>query len=566
MLGQIRRHQKWLWFVIAGATIISFVIFIVPTTGRRGRGMIGRGSGELASINGRAISAEEIEQARDEGRMEYLFSSGRWPEEDESSRQFFNLENQTQRRLILMEKLRDLDLRANDEAVADWIARAFRDRKSGAFQMELYQQFVKTALPRGRVSEKVFVNFVRHQVGLEQLSSIAGLAGGLVTPREAEAAFRQENEELSTEVVLFSATNYLAGVEVTPAALGQFYTNNMALYRIPERMQVSYVRFAATNFLSEADQQLALITNLTQQLDAIYQQRGADFYKDAEGKPLAHDAALEKIKEEQRQHVALGAARKKAGEFMQQLDDLYQKEPKQPDNLEKLAAATGYQSAVTEPFTQREGPKDLNAFDTFAKAAFALKPEEPMASEPILGADAAYVITFKQKIPSELPPLDTVREKVTAEFHQREAAEAARKAGQAFYATLTNGLAQQKSFQAICLEANVVSHKLPPIALTTRALPPEWEGRIDLSLVKDVAFNLSPGSTSRFETTRDGGFIVHLLSRQQVDEAKLKAELPAFTANLRADRRRAAASDWLRKEFELARVTGILSQRKAGAK
>src|SRR5437867_8510414 len=202
MLGQIRRHQKWLWVVIAGATIVSFVIFIDPSTGRRGRGIIGRGAGEVASINGRAISAEEIEQARSEARLEYLFSSGRWPEEDESSRQFFNLDNQTQRRLILLEKLRDLDLRANDEAVADWIARAFRDRKSGAFQMELYQQFVKTALPRGRVSESVFVNFVPHQVGLEQFSSIAGLAGGLVTPRGAEAASRQENEELRTEVVL----------------------------------------------------------------------------------------------------------------------------------------------------------------------------------------------------------------------------------------------------------------------------------------------------------------------------------------------------------------------------
>ena len=55
---------------------------------------------------------------------------------------------------------------------------------------------------------------------------------------EAEAAYRQENEQLSTEVVLYSVSNYLAGVEVTPATLGQFYTNNMSLYRIPDRVQV----------------------------------------------------------------------------------------------------------------------------------------------------------------------------------------------------------------------------------------------------------------------------------------------------------------------------------------
>src|SRR5205823_8863610 len=158
------------------------------------------------------------------------------------------------------------------------------------------------------------------------------------TPREAEAAYRQENEQLSAEVVLFSATNYLAGVEASAEALAQFYTNNMALYRIPDRAQVSYVKFAATNYLAEADQQLAQVTNLTQQLDSIYQQRGADFYKDAEGKTLPHDAAIEKIKEEQRQRLGLSVARKKAGELLEQLDDLYHKQPKQPDNLEKLAA------------------------------------------------------------------------------------------------------------------------------------------------------------------------------------------------------------------------------------
>src|SRR5205814_4371924 len=118
-------------------------------------------------------------------------------------------------------------------------------------------------------------------------------------------------------------------------------------------------------------------------------------------------------------------------------------------------------------------------------------------------------IVLKQKIPSEVQPLEVVREKVTAEFRQRQATEAARKAGQAFYSTLTNGLAQQKTFPAVCLEANVISQTLPPFGLSTRSLPPEWEGRLDLSLLKDMAFNLSPGGTSRFEVTRDGGLIVH---------------------------------------------------------
>ena len=53
-------------------------------------------------------------------------------------------------------------------------------------------------------------------------------------------------------------------------------------------------------------------------------------------------------------------------------------------------------------------------FDTFAKAAFALTPEEPMAGEPILSEDAVYVIALKKRIPSEVQPLDAVRDQL---FH-----------------------------------------------------------------------------------------------------------------------------------------------------
>src|SRR5207247_8370652 len=179
--------------------------------------------------------------------------------------------------------------------------------------------------------------------------------------------------------------------------------------------------------------------------------------KDADGKVMPHDAAIQKMRAEERENAALSVARKKAGEFMEQLYELYQKQPKQSDPLEKLAAATGYQSGVTEPFTQREGPRDLKVLDTFTQVAFALTPEQPMPSDPLPGEDGVYVITLKKRIPSEAPPLEAVREKVTAEFRQHEATDAARKAGEAFYGTLTNGFAQNKSFEVVCLEANVIS-------------------------------------------------------------------------------------------------------------
>jgi hypothetical protein len=550
--------------VIAGLTIISFVYFLDPTTGRRGRGRsifsLSRGAGDYGSVNGRSVSEEEFSRMKHEAILRFRVVYGRWPGEDETSRQMFDPDRQTLEWIFLVEKADELNVQITEEAVTDWIANAFRDRTTGSFRVETYQNFLQQQLRQHGYSEADFVRFIRHHVAVQHLLTLAGLSGALLTPREAEALFREENEQLATEVVLFSSSNYLAGVTMAPEALSQYYSNNMALYRLPERVQVGYVKFDVTNFQAEADQILAEQTNLTQILERQYQQRGPDFYKGADGKALPHEAVILKLKEELRSDQAMNLAQKKAFEFLEKLYDLYQKEPKGTNHLEKLATESGYQSAVTEPFSQ-DGPKGLKVPEQFAQVALALTPEQPVPSEPLSAADAAYVIALNKRFPSEMEPFEVVRERLAEDYRRNEAREAARRAGQAFYSQLTNNLAQNKSFQAICQEAKVTAQPLPPFALTTQSLPPEWESRVSLGTLKQVAFALEPGKTSPFVPTRDGGLVLHVVSRQPVDEAKLKAELPPFIERLREERQREAANEWIRKELALAHITGPLSKK-----
>ena len=80
-----------------------------------------------------------------------------------------------------------------------------------------------------------------------------GLAGALITPQEAAAIYQREHQELSAQIVFFSASNYLVvRSPVTPEAIAQFYTNYLAEYRLPDRVQVNYVEFKVTNFLAQA--------------------------------------------------------------------------------------------------------------------------------------------------------------------------------------------------------------------------------------------------------------------------------------------------------------------------
>ena len=95
-----------------------------------------------------------------------------------------------------------------------------------------------------------------------------GLPGELVTPQEAAAVYQREYQEFSAQIVFFSASNYLSSVTVTPAAVAQFYTNYLAAYRLPDRVQVSYVEFKLTNFWRR--RRNGQVTNLDEVVEAIY--------------------------------------------------------------------------------------------------------------------------------------------------------------------------------------------------------------------------------------------------------------------------------------------------------
>ena len=559
MFASIRRHQKWLWGVIITLTIISFVILMDPSYSSRGGGSQGPGGkATVGQINDRDISADEFFQAYREAIIRFRLYTGRWPEQDETSRQMFDADREVQERLLLLEKLRELRVEVSEAAAADWIAAVFRDRDSGKFSPEVYRRFVQTELPRAKLVEGDFLSFARHEAGIQHVLSLAGLSGALITPREVEALCRHENEQVNTEVVLFSASNHLASVTVTPDSLMGFYTNNAARYRVPERVQVSYVKFDTTNFLAEADQQMAQMTNLSQRLEAEYQQRGQDFFRDADGRMMTRDAAFEKMRGELHEALATVAAQRKAITFAGQLNELYEKDPSQPDHLERLAATNGLPAAVTEPFTRFAGPAGLKVLDTFAEAAFTLSTNQPMFLEPVVGEDAVYILGYKQRFASENPPFESVRERVNTEYRQMEATRLAQAAGRTFHAALTNGLAQQKTFAAICAEEKLTPIKLSPFSLSTRSVP-ELGGRVDLSVIKDHALTLSPGQVSDFVLTRDGGLMVQLVSRQPMDEARLKTELPAFLERARQNQQRQALVEWSRRETEQMRLTKLPS-------
>ena len=181
-----------------------------------------------------------------------------------------------------------------------------------------------------------------------------------------------------------------------------------------------------------------------------------------------------------------------------------------------------------------------------------------MSLEPIVGEDGVYVISLRERIPSQVPPLDAIRPRVIEDYRNEEARKAASQAGEVFYAGLTNRMAEGTSFEAAALEGQVAPVQVPPFTLSSRSLP-GWDGRLDIGALQGAVRDLQVGRVSDLLPTRDGRAVVYLEARKPVDEARLKAELPEFSEQLRSARERTAFNEWFRQQMEMARITGMRS-------
>lgn len=534
MFGTIRKHQTWLWAIIITLTIISFVIFFSPYSKMNDR----QGRANYGSINGEKVSQEAYAKAYNEVHLRYFMLSGRWPDQD-AQRTGFDPMRETYQWLLLVQKLDKLDIHASMDAVAQ-TARAMIQpfqRMGVKTPQEFFQQVLA---PKG-IGPEDFQRFVQHYLGIQELISTFGVGGKLVTQKEVESLYQREHQEISTEAVVFSASNYLAAVKVTPETIAQYYSNNLAAYRIPDRVQVSYVKWPVSNYLAAAEAELVK-TNFEAIIEANFQKLGTNYFPDAK----TPEATKAKIREELIRSRALLDARKLAYDFAGPLFDM---NPLRAENLELVAKTNGLKVVLSAPFEREAAPAELNVGPDFTKQAFARTADDPFAG-PLVGEDGVYVIALAKKIPSEIPALDTIRDRVTSDYKFAQAAQLARQAGTIFRSSLTNALAQGKTFAAAVTEAGQKPVVLPPLSLSTRSLDSDIEQQVGLNQIKQLAFGTAPGKISEFQPTMAGGIILFVRAKLPLDESKMRADLPNFVTYVRQSRQQEAFNDWFRKEAE----------------
>ncbi len=536
MFAHIRKRQEWVLWVVIVVVVISFVVFFTPSVGSNAAG--GSASNPVvATFDGEAITQQDYIAVYNEVSLQAFLSMGRWPEQIG-----YNIEQEIPNRLMMIQELNDLGIVVGPEAVAKYKANAFSDPETGAFQPELYDN-VLLALKARRLSEDDLNGYIRHQIGIGQLTSLVSLSGQLVTPAAAERTYKQRNLSASTTALLFSRTNHMsAGQDLI--GLEDYFTNNMALYRVEEKRRVRVVKFAATNYLAEAETRLNQSTNLSAMIDAIYIDRGTNSFTE-NGEILSAKAAKEQIKEEELEKSGLEIAVEKTKAFMRGFEQF---EALSSAALEQLAAEQGVESTLTDGFTRNQLAPGLGAPYSLTQQTFELSEEAPIAP-PIESQDALYLIALEEIIPDHPPTLDEVRPRVTSDFRRDKQLDAARAEADSVHEAIKAAMQEGKGFEEACSELGQTPVSIPNFSLATRTLDGLTDRRVTVSWLQDLAFAMDPGTLSDVSQTSEGAGILFLKSFEAADATKMAEELGDFTDQLKQTGRSQTISAWINEEL-----------------
>src|SRR5579863_183883 len=115
MFGTIRRHQSWLWVIIATITILSFVVF-GPTNTKLGNALGNRA--DLGSIDGDPITRDQFVTALHEVAIGLALRNQQKTDWDSATMQV-----EAYKRLLLIQKQKELGIQIGTEAAAGFARR-----------------------------------------------------------------------------------------------------------------------------------------------------------------------------------------------------------------------------------------------------------------------------------------------------------------------------------------------------------------------------------------------------------------------------------------------------------
>ena len=182
---KIRNKQKWLFALIAIPVIFGFVILFTPDAEDRlfGRNNIATGEGTLGSVDDKPVTRNEWLVARELAGLTF----GRFGDSF--------VEEKIPDVLVEMKLLKDYSINISQADVIKQLNEQIQSAGASGEQMRKYYANLS------KQEANTFIQRQKHFMGVAQLRRLAAVGSALVSAKEAEIKFREENEEFGAVAV-----------------------------------------------------------------------------------------------------------------------------------------------------------------------------------------------------------------------------------------------------------------------------------------------------------------------------------------------------------------------------
>jgi peptidyl-prolyl cis-trans isomerase D len=384
MLDRMRRHRGWLKWSLA-LVVLAFIVFYIPDFLRQGKQAAA--NDVVARVGGQEITAAAFRRAYLSQLQAYQRAYGAGANE-QLLRQM-GIEQQILQQLIeeraAIAEAQRLGLTVSDAEVAQRIYTMPAFQQNGQFAgQQVYEQVLRMQRPPLTVEE--FEENLRRALLVDKLRA-AVTEWVAVSESQVDREYRQRNEKVKVELVVFTPDAALKDVTVTDAEVTAQFEQHKEQYRVPEKRKIRY-------FLLDVDAAKAKVVVPPGDIEQHYRQNLQQF-----STPEQVRASHILLKTEGKDDAAVKA---------------------RAETILKAAKSGADFAALAKEHSEDEGSAknggDLDYFShgrmvkEFEDAAFSLAPGS--ISDLVKSQFGYHIIKVVDKKPATTRPLDEVRQQI----------------------------------------------------------------------------------------------------------------------------------------------------------
>jgi hypothetical protein len=485
-------RNKLVWGFFAIIVCLSFVgVSFLSNSGKEQR------TNNVGTINGEEVAYKEFNKTR-------VFEQGFRSTSQLSDSEIDELDKATWKRLATLRYAATLGIICTSDEIDSVVLSDPRFQINGAFDQATYESSVQQELG---IPTQMLEEYMSQEIILNRMRVLAGTM--VLTPvSELQQKLQRLTDIVEADYAFIANEIKLKNIKLTEEEALEYFTKNIDLFKVPEKMNVNYVQFPIADFTSQVSVTEQDAREYYEDNISDYSSRNTnDDLVTIEFTDVADEITTTLLWEE-----ASYQARDTATTFVM---DLMPDRDGVATPLEDALKENQLNITTSKFFSLLENVKGVDAGYDFNRAAFDLVPADPerRISDAIVGSSNVYVLIANEKIASRLPSFEEVEKEVKPYAKSQKASLAFDRQTTELRETVIKSIEDGKGFKEALKSKKIKVFSSEPFSVYS-----DMTNEVEYSeVIVPAVMSLDKGDVSDLIPTEDGYLLIHLTGREAGD-------------------------------------------------